>query len=79
MGAKCRHSKSAAKKIHKLKTNKAAKKRFKVTANGKVLFRPAGKQHLNSGKSGKRRRQMRRWRHFDGKHDAKDLLYILQA
>ena len=62
----------------KIKTNKAAKKRFKVTATGKVLFRPAGKRHILSGKSSKRRRQMRRWRHFDGAHDAKDIRILLQ-
>jgi large subunit ribosomal protein L35 len=62
----------------KQKTNKGAKKRFKVTATGKVLFRPAGKRHIMSGKSSKRRRQMRRWRTFDGGHDAKDIRIMLQ-
>ena len=62
----------------KLKTNKAAKKRFKITATGKVLFRPAGKKHIMSGKSSKRRRQMNRWRRFEGKHDAKDIRILLQ-
>lgn len=62
----------------KIKTNKAAKKRFKVTANGKVFFRPAGKRHILSGKSSKRKRQMRRWRKFDGSHDAKDIRILLQ-
>ena len=62
----------------KLKTNKAAKKRFKVTATGKVLFRPAGKKHLMSGKTSKRRRQMRRWRQFESDHDQKDIRILLQ-
>jgi large subunit ribosomal protein L35 len=62
----------------KMKTNKAAKKRFKITATGKVLFRPAGKKHLMSGKNSKRRRQMRRWRSFEGKHDAKDIRILVQ-
>ncbi len=57
----------------KLKTNKAAKKRFKITATGKVLFRPAGKRHIMSGKPAKRRRQKRRWREFEGRHDARDI------
>jgi large subunit ribosomal protein L35 len=57
----------------KLKTNKGAKKRFKITATGKALYRPAGKRHILSGKSSKRRRLMRRWRQFDGTHDAKDI------
>jgi large subunit ribosomal protein L35 len=62
----------------KQKTNKGAKKRFKVTATGKVLFRPAGKRHIMSGKKSKRRRQMRRWRQFDGSHDAKGVRIMLQ-
>ena len=57
----------------KLKTNKAARKRFKVTATGKVMFKPAGRRHLMSGKKSKLRRQMRRWRAFEGTHDAKDI------
>lgn len=44
----------------KLKSCKAARKRFKVTASGKVLRRRAGKSHLLTGKSGKQRRQLRR-------------------
>lgn len=62
----------------KMKTVKAAKKRFKITATGKVLFKPAGKKHLMSGKRSKRRRQMRRWRQFDGLHDAKDIHRMIQ-
>jgi|TARA_B100001964_G_C14015377_1_gene501306 large subunit ribosomal protein L35 len=60
----------------KLKTNKAAKKRFKISARGKVMHRPAGKQHLNSGMSATRRRKARKWRAFDGKHDAADILRL---
>jgi large subunit ribosomal protein L35 len=62
----------------KLKTNKGARKRFKITATGKVLFRPAGKRHGMSGKTSKRRRQMRRWRQFEGKHDAADIKKMIQ-
>jgi large subunit ribosomal protein L35 len=63
----------------KLKTNKAAKKRFKITATGKVLFRPAGKKHLMSGKRSKRRRQMRRWRQFESKHDQADIRSMIHG
>jgi len=63
----------------KMKTLKAAKKRFKITATGKVMFKPAGKKHLMSGKPSKRRRQMRRWRTFDGLHDAKDVRRMIQG
>jgi hypothetical protein len=31
-----------------------------------------------SGKKSKRRRQMRKWRQFDGKHDARDIRIMLQ-
>ncbi|HZV03386.1 MAG TPA: 50S ribosomal protein L35 [Planctomycetota bacterium] len=44
----------------KAKTNKGIKKRFKVTKNGKVLFHKAGRGHLLSKKSSKRRRHLRK-------------------
>lgn len=62
----------------KLKTNKAAKKRFKVTANGKVLYRAPGHRHLMSSKSAKKRRQQRRWAQFESKHDPVDVRRMLQ-
>ena len=43
----------------KMKTHKASKKRFTVTANGKIKRRKAGKKHLLSHKTGKRKRQLR--------------------
>jgi large subunit ribosomal protein L35 len=43
-----------------IKTRKSAAKRFKITANGKVLFHGAGRRHLCQGKSPKRRRSLRR-------------------
>ena len=43
----------------KQKTHKASKKRFKVTATGKLKRSHAGKKHLNSPKSGKRKRHLR--------------------
>ena len=57
----------------KMKTNSGAKKRFKVSGNGKVKHRPAGSGHLMTGKSAKSRRQKRQWKSFDGSHDAKDV------
>jgi large subunit ribosomal protein L35 len=61
----------------KIKTNKAAKKRFKVTATGKVLYWPAGKRHLASSKNAKKRRQMRKWRLLTGHHDIKKMHIIM--
>ena len=43
----------------KQKTHKATKKRFRLTATGKVKHRPAGKSHRNSRMSQKRTRQLR--------------------
>jgi large subunit ribosomal protein L35 len=43
----------------KLKTHKGTKKRFRVTATGKVKHRQAGTSHLNVRLSKKRRRNLR--------------------
>jgi large subunit ribosomal protein L35 len=42
-----------------IKTKKSAAKRFKITANGKVMRSSAGKRHLLQGKRPKRRRNLR--------------------
>jgi large subunit ribosomal protein L35 len=42
----------------KLKTNKSAAKRLKVTGNGKVIRRKGWKGHLLSGKNASRRRRL---------------------
>ena len=44
----------------KMKTHKGMKKRFKVTATGKVRHKRCGSSHLMSHKSGKRVRRMRK-------------------
>ena len=44
----------------KMKTHKGVKKRFKVTASGKISHKPCGSSHLNSHKSGKKIRRLRR-------------------
>ena len=43
-----------------IKTKKSAKKRFKITASGKVLRPRAGKRHLLQTKNPKRRRGLTR-------------------
>jgi len=43
----------------KMKTHKGSKKRFRVTASGKLKRRQAGKKHLLSHKTGKRKRRLR--------------------
>jgi large subunit ribosomal protein L35 len=43
----------------KMKTHKASRKRFRVTASGKLKRSQAGKKHLLSHKTGKRKRHLR--------------------
>jgi large subunit ribosomal protein L35 len=43
----------------KMKTHKASKKRFRVSAGGKLKRSQAGKKHLLSHKTGKRKRHLR--------------------
>jgi large subunit ribosomal protein L35 len=45
----------------KMKTNKAAARRFKITGTGKILRRQAGKRHLNEWMSAKTKRHLRGW------------------
>jgi len=44
----------------KLKTHRGAAKRFKITANGKVLRMHSGKRHLMGTKAPKRMRQLKK-------------------
>jgi large subunit ribosomal protein L35 len=44
----------------KQKTNKSVKKRMKITASGKVKRNQCNKRHLLSGRTSKRKRQLRR-------------------
>ncbi len=44
----------------KVKTNSSAKKRFKVTASGKIKFKQAGKRHNLGSKSQSRIRKLRK-------------------
>ncbi len=43
----------------KLKTRKAAAKRFSATATGKIRYSKANKQHILTKKSPKRKRKLR--------------------
>ena len=44
----------------KLKTNKGARKRLRLTKSGKLMRYKAGKRHILTSKSSKRKRKMRR-------------------
>lgn len=49
----------------KLKTNKAARKRFKITAGGKVLVPATKRRHLLTDKTSSSKRKLRRWQAAD--------------
>jgi large subunit ribosomal protein L35 len=51
----------------KMKTHKGLRNRVRVTRNGKIVRRKAGKSHLMSGKSGKRCRGLRRAATVEGR------------
>ena len=55
----------------KMKTHKGLKKRVKITARGKVRFNKSFAGHLMSGKSGNRRRGLRKPAFLTGKNAKK--------
>jgi len=61
----------------KTKTNKAAKKRCHVTATGKVLASRAGKSHLLSSMTRKRKRNLRGTAVLGNKTQAKTVKTML--
>jgi large subunit ribosomal protein L35 len=62
--------------VPKQKTNKATKKRFKVTGTGRVLRRHAMKSHNLGKKSAKRKRAFRRDQAVKGS-DAREVKRLL--
>jgi len=60
------------------KTNKGVAKRMKRTASGKVVHHKGGKRHLLSGRTSKRKRQLRRTGIETGKVAKKYLLALGQ-
>ncbi len=61
----------------KLKTHKGMKKRFKVSANGKVSHKRCGSSHLMSHKSGKQVRRLRKKSTLTVAAEAKRIRYAL--
>lgn len=49
-----------------LKTNKSITKRFKITKNKKVLFRPLHQDHFNAKDTGNQTRKKRRTKTLTG-------------
>ncbi len=60
-----------------MKTRKSIKKRFKITKTGKVLRRAIGQDHNLAKKSGKSRRNSRKWVKL-AKVDAKKIKKLLK-
>lgn len=58
------------------KTRKSIRKRFKITQTGKVLRRPTGLDHYRAKKSGKKKRQSRKWVEVS-KEEAKKIKKLL--
>lgn len=63
----------------KMKTHKGAKKRFSLTATGKVRRLKANKSHILTKKSSKRKRNLRRPTTVETNGEAKKLKRLLQA
>ncbi len=63
----------------KMKTHKGAKKRFSITAGGKVRRFKAYKSHILTKKSPKRKRNLRRPGVIATKGDEKRMKRLLQA
>jgi large subunit ribosomal protein L35 len=59
----------------KLKTHKGMKKRFKISANGKVRHKRCGSSHLMSHKSGKQVRRLRKKAELDVAAEARRIRF----
>ncbi|MBW1841908.1 MAG: 50S ribosomal protein L35 [Deltaproteobacteria bacterium] len=60
----------------KIKTNRAAAKRFKKTGTGKYVFSKSGASHILTKKTTKRKRSLRK-RHIIDKADVKKVRLLL--
>ena len=58
------------------KTNKSVKKRMRITASGKIKRNKSNKRHLLSGRTSKRKRQLRRPEMVTGKVARKYILAL---
>lgn len=62
----------------KMKTHKGMKKRFKVSATGKVSHKRCGSSHLMSHKSGKQVRRLRKKQILKVEAEAKRIRHAVQ-
>ncbi len=70
--------KNCTEKMHKVKTNSGAKKRFRITATGKIKRKHAYKNHILTKKSTKRKKRLTKMGFVDSSdvRRIKDLLKI---
>ena len=62
----------------KIKSHSGAKKRFKVTATGKLKYAKANRGHFLTEKSSSHKRKLRKGSFVNGKH-AKNIKRMIQA
>ena len=60
----------------KIKTNRAAAKRFKKTGSGKIVYRKSGANHILTKKTTKRKRSLRKG-HLVDKTNKKTIRLLL--
>ena len=53
----------------KIKTHSGAKKRFKITKNGKIKYQNSNKSHLLTKKSARRKRNLRKTDYVDNSNE----------
>ena len=63
----------------KMKSHRGARKRFSITGSGKVKRSKAGKSHILTKKSSKRKRNLRRATTVAVRGEEKNLKRLLQA
>ena len=63
----------------KMKSHRGARKRFSITGTGKVKRSKAGKSHILTKKSSKRKRNLRRATTVAVRGEEKNLKRLLQA
>lgn len=63
----------------KMKSNRAAKKRFKVTASGRVKHRQNYKSHILTKKTAKRKRQLRKYGYVHPSDEPRVKAMILES
>lgn len=63
----------------KMKSNRGAKKRFKVTASGRIKHRQNYKSHILTKKSSKRKRKLRKYSYVHSSDEQRVKHMILES